>query len=417
MVDILQNDAQPPFDLLLNIIGGQSTKLIASDNPSSSHPSPRRPQQRSRFASGDFPKQYDLSQPAKSWWRYFQKQTDTNTAMCYTCGAVFNRGPKQSTTSLSHHLKMYHREQFICIQQAKDDDLKTSKSGKKVKQKVKETEEEPDEEQHSGKKNTFNIALIKSVKGRPEIYDAKLRAGSDEALGTIWESVAEDIGDGATVETVKKRWLQIRDRYRKELKFAIRDNFAYEPKWPYFWDLGFLDEHLRDTTERANLGVRQVEKRKQPDNNGNNDFQTLFDESASSLLTNIFSACAQQSSPDSVYNEAESTDSAITSTSENDLEESESKPMKLNFTPFLNDKSEDVLEVPSKRPRKSTPTRSRPLKVESTENAGSFDWLEDEDMLFGKIVALRLRTFPAGAKKQLKISIEKLFERHERGQL
>jgi hypothetical protein len=39
-------------------------------------------------------------------------------------GAVFNRGPKQSTTSLSHHLKMYHRDQFILIQQAKDEDLR-----------------------------------------------------------------------------------------------------------------------------------------------------------------------------------------------------------------------------------------------------------------------------------------------------
>ncbi|KAH7673186.1 hypothetical protein AAVH_42334, partial [Aphelenchoides avenae] len=53
-----------------------------------------------------FPHELDYSQPAKSWWRYFQKQTVTNTAQCYSCGQVFNRGPKQSTTSLSHHLKM-----------------------------------------------------------------------------------------------------------------------------------------------------------------------------------------------------------------------------------------------------------------------------------------------------------------------
>ncbi|CAD5214899.1 unnamed protein product [Bursaphelenchus xylophilus] len=418
MVDIANNETSQPFDLFLNIIG--TNKLL--DTTTASSPPPRRPQQRSRFASGEFPKSYDLNQPAKSWWRYFQKQTETNTAMCYTCGAVFNRGPKQSTTSLSHHLKMYHREQFIFIQQAKDDDIKMNKGGKKVKPKPKvepeDLERQQDEDnQHWGKKNGFNISLIKAVRSRPEIFDVKMRAGSDEDLGTIWESVANEIGEGVTVESVKKRWLQIRDRYRKELKFAIRDNFAYEPKWPYFWDLGFLDEHLRDTAERTNVGVRPPEKRKS-ENGNNNDFQNLLDESASNLLTNIFSACAQQSSPDSVDNEAESTDSAIASTSENDADENEQKPANiLNISHLLHEKNDDqaLLEVPSKRPRKSTPTRSKPIDDLEADHGRSFDWLEDEDMLFGKIVALRLRSLPAATKKQIKISIEKIFERHERG--
>lgn len=68
----------------------------------------------------DFPRPLDYSQPGKSWWRYYGKVTLTNTAICLTCGQSFNRGPKQSTTSLSHHLKMYHRDLFIEIQQAKD---------------------------------------------------------------------------------------------------------------------------------------------------------------------------------------------------------------------------------------------------------------------------------------------------------
>lgn len=54
----------------------------------------------------------------------FEKQIATNTAMCLTCGQTFNRGPKQSTTSLSHHLKMYHRELFIIVQKAKDEELR-----------------------------------------------------------------------------------------------------------------------------------------------------------------------------------------------------------------------------------------------------------------------------------------------------
>lgn len=76
--------------------------------------------QSSTSDSSPFPRPLDCTQPAKSWWRYYYKITQTNTALCLTCGQTFNRGPKQSTTSLSHHLKMYHRDLFIQIQQAKD---------------------------------------------------------------------------------------------------------------------------------------------------------------------------------------------------------------------------------------------------------------------------------------------------------
>ena len=63
------------------------------------------------------------------------------------------------------------------------------------------------------------------------------------------------VGDGlqsffynkSLAELAKKRWLQIRDRYRKELIFAIRDHFAYTPKWPYFNKLTWLDEFLKDS--------------------------------------------------------------------------------------------------------------------------------------------------------------------------
>ena len=48
----------------------------------------------------------DMNQPARSWWRYFRKLKEENRAICLTCGQSFNRGAKQSTTSLSHHLKV-----------------------------------------------------------------------------------------------------------------------------------------------------------------------------------------------------------------------------------------------------------------------------------------------------------------------
>ena len=84
--------------------GNHGNKLV-SPLPTAIAPPPRH----RNVATGRFPRALDVSQPAKSWWRYFGKQAASNTALCYACGAIFNRGPKQSTTSLSHHLKMYHR--------------------------------------------------------------------------------------------------------------------------------------------------------------------------------------------------------------------------------------------------------------------------------------------------------------------
>lgn len=89
------NEKQTNDDALTNHNINMLLTLIATNDQSSSDDS-----------SSEFPQEYDWSQPAKSWWRYFKKQTEQNTALCYTCGSIFNRGPKQSTTSLSHHLKV-----------------------------------------------------------------------------------------------------------------------------------------------------------------------------------------------------------------------------------------------------------------------------------------------------------------------
>lgn len=37
----------------------------------------------------------------------------------------------------------------------------------------------------------------------------------------------------------------MRDRYRKELKMALRN--MIQPKWPYFKKLSWLDPYLKDT--------------------------------------------------------------------------------------------------------------------------------------------------------------------------
>lgn len=48
-----------------------------------------------------------------------------------------------------------------------------------------------------------------------------------------------------SAEFAKKRWLQLRDRYRKELKIAIAQNFSQPQKWNHFALLKWLDPHLQ----------------------------------------------------------------------------------------------------------------------------------------------------------------------------
>ena len=136
------------------------------------------------FSNQIFPMNLDESQPEKSWWRYFQKIKINNTAMCYSCGAVFNRGPKQSTTSLNHHLKMYHRDLFIQLQQAKDAVLPIFRFPKKVRK-----------EGITVQKTCFNLKLIESVKNKPNLYDVTQGGTSDLEE---WKSVAEEVGEGST---------------------------------------------------------------------------------------------------------------------------------------------------------------------------------------------------------------------------
>jgi hypothetical protein len=208
------------LDLLLNLI---VTNNNADPNATSNQ-------------KEEFPKEYDYSQPAKSWWRYFSKQIETNTAVCYTCGATFNRGPKQSTTSLSHHLKMYHQAQFIFIQQAKDEDNR--RNGKqsrptKVPAKKVEPSEEVSQSKHTsdnkdpikiiskGKKSAFNLSLIKAVRQRPQIFDPQQRPKTEEEQVRIWRAVADEIGSGITRKSIKTFSIKWMDDLQRKLRRSV----------------------------------------------------------------------------------------------------------------------------------------------------------------------------------------------------
>ncbi|CAD5210341.1 unnamed protein product [Bursaphelenchus okinawaensis] len=93
---------------------------------------------------------------------------------------------------------------------------------------------------------TFNELLIREVQNHPELYDQQHRVCTDnEERNMMWEVIARRIDENVTGEFAKKRWLQMRDRYRKELKMALRN--MTQPKWPYFEKLSWLDPYLKDS--------------------------------------------------------------------------------------------------------------------------------------------------------------------------
>ncbi|KAI6183952.1 MADF domain-containing protein [Aphelenchoides bicaudatus] len=93
---------------------------------------------------------------------------------------------------------------------------------------------------------TFNELLIYEVKQHPELYDQQHRVCTDsDERNCMWESIAQRIDENVTAGFAKKRWLQLRDRYRKELKTSLRS--LTRPKWPYFEKLSWLDQYLKDS--------------------------------------------------------------------------------------------------------------------------------------------------------------------------
>lgn len=93
----------------------------------------------------------------------------------------------------------------------------------------------------------FNARLIAEVKKHPCLYNHSKRGSGDTMERMrIWEQIAAAVDNNCSGDFAKKRWLQLRDRYRKELKTAIKHNFVTPVRWCYFSHLSWLDPYLKD---------------------------------------------------------------------------------------------------------------------------------------------------------------------------
>lgn len=136
-----------------------------------------------------------------------------------------------------------------------------------------------------------------------------------------------------------------------------------------------------------------------------------------SLLSNIFNATCTKSP---LIDKESSTDSTIVPSESSGVIEHDSASEQQAlltihrlFSATEDNQPEDQVLVRRSRSQKADDGKKTCQRAQA--QGSSFDWLQDEDMLFGKIVALRLRSLATDQRRQMKIVIEQLFERQERG--
>ncbi|GMR36582.1 hypothetical protein PMAYCL1PPCAC_06777, partial [Pristionchus mayeri] len=93
----------------------------------------------------------------------------------------------------------------------------------------------------------YNDRLIELVRSFPCLYnqDKRVFVVSKER-NIIWERIASSIDPLTSGEFAKRRWLQIRDRYRKELRAALKGELLMGTRWKHFGRLAWLDPHLKN---------------------------------------------------------------------------------------------------------------------------------------------------------------------------
>ncbi|CAJ0587133.1 unnamed protein product, partial [Mesorhabditis spiculigera] len=266
----------------------------------------------------------------------------------------------------------------------------------------------------TGHQPTFNEKLISEVRKNPSLYNQTKRSFTDTMERMkIWDHIAAAIDPKVSGEFAKKRWLQLRDRYRKELKTAIRHNFSVPHRWCYFSHLSWLDPYLKDNLALATTQTRRDRADKSGLEGFFGDFddgfdEPPFDEEASRgsrtpmSLEQILAATSQHGDYDDA-NPSHSGDSSPQP--EPDVKPSTVKKENESET------KQSVDNLPSFRPTPEENAALPTITWQLTQNHPSVrDWIDDEDMLFARIVGLKLRKMSEKQKKRTKADILTLLE-------
>ncbi|XP_023945537.1 uncharacterized protein LOC112051220 [Bicyclus anynana] len=84
--------------------------------------------------------------------------------------------------------------------------------------------------------------VIHHVKSHPELWDSTDKLNKNKrAKQRAWKEISAAIGGANDTNKLKKRWKNLKDAFRKELKRII-SNEIDTSSWQYFEDLSFLTE-------------------------------------------------------------------------------------------------------------------------------------------------------------------------------
>uniref|UniRef100_A0A1B0AQ66 MADF domain-containing protein n=1 Tax=Glossina palpalis gambiensis TaxID=67801 RepID=A0A1B0AQ66_9MUSC len=102
--------------------------------------------------------------------------------------------------------------------------------------------------------NVDVLRLIAEVKKRPALWDNRYGENKGRvSLNHLWWQVAQTLN--VEVEQCKRKWKNLRDAYRAEIRRTVRRNGNYKCKWIYFELMSFIDgkPRRRDSNDQSSL--------------------------------------------------------------------------------------------------------------------------------------------------------------------
>ncbi|KAK6734356.1 hypothetical protein RB195_017874 [Necator americanus] len=282
----------------------------------------------------------------------------------------------------------------------------------------------------------FNARLIAEVKKYPCLYNhAKRGSGDTMERMRIWEKIAAAVDSNCSGDFAKKRWLQLRDRYRKELKTAIKQNFVTPVRWCYFSHLSWLDPYLKDNLVlTACDGYGESNDGFSVDVFGLNSVKTELDDSdcgqssslmETSVIDRLLASTHQITS--SQKDEREEQNIGACGAEEEGKEDGEKgvEAPSRELCDRRSDKGDSgvgLVHLPqplsSSIMKNQIMARYQQLEqamIKQAINTGKsvMEWMNDEDFLYCRIIGVRLKKMEPRKRKRIRAQIMSLLEESE----
>ncbi|XGW08341.1 hypothetical protein V3C99_011007 [Haemonchus contortus] len=282
----------------------------------------------------------------------------------------------------------------------------------------------------------FNARLIAEVKKHPCLYNHSKRGSGDTMERMrIWDMIAAAVDSNCSGDFAKKRWLQLRDRYRKELKTAIKHNFVTPIRWCYFSHLSWLDPYLKDnlvlsacdgygdnSDSYSNCvdGLSLNNVKAELDDGDCEQSPSLMEASViDRLLASTHQISRQQKDPSDdqslTAHGGEEEPRIIAGKSEDTAAPKEPSEKKCERTEATIQMSQPFSTSALKTQMMARYQQMEQAVIKQAMNAGRnmLDWINDEDYLYCRIIGIRLKKMDPRKRKRVRAQIMSLLEESE----